>query len=262
MHAEKPPACRLDALAPADRARHAALTEELRSAARSVEELSRGYAFRFSDDSALARRVIEWVALERRCCPFLEFEIVLGATGEPVILRLTGGEGVKEFLAEELLLPQPVEGEKGAMERADPIEIGALEPGQETALLSLLARCRLPEAGVRDHLSNALAARESGRLVGSAVLEIHADGALLRSVAVESDWRGIGLGIWLTERALELARRRGMRRLYLLTETAGEFFPRFGFRKISRAEVPVSVRASLEFTTACPQNALVMECRL
>lgn len=258
MRAEARPACRREALAPADRARHAALTEELRSGARSVEELPRGYAFRFPDDPPLSRRLVEWMALERRCCPFLEFEIVLGEAGEPVVLRLTGGQGVKEFLADELVRPLPVEGEAQPIERAGPIEIGALEPGEETDLLSLLERCRLPEAGVRDHLWSALAARKGGRLVGSAVLEIYADGALLRSVAVESDRRGMGLGKRLTEKALELARQRGARRVYLLTETAGEFFSRFGFRVISRAEVPASVRASLEFTAACPQSALVM----
>jgi amino-acid N-acetyltransferase len=53
-----------------------------------------------------------------------------------------------------------------------------------------------------------------------------------------------------------------MRRVFLLTETAAKFFPRFGFRAVSRADVPESVRASLEFTTACPQGALVMELSL
>jgi amino-acid N-acetyltransferase len=142
---------------------------------------------------------------------------------------------------------------------APAIEITALTPEDEPALLSLLARCGLPEEGVRDHLSSALVARQGRRLVGSAVLEIYADGALLRSVAVEEDVRSLGLGIRLTESALALARRRGMRRVFLLTETAARFFPRFGFRAISREEVPDSVRASLEFTTACPQSALVME---
>jgi hypothetical protein len=94
--------CALDALAPSDRARHAALTEQLRSSVRWVQELPRGYAFRFPDDPALSRRLVEWVVLERRCCPFLEFEILLGEKGEPVILRLSGREGVKEFLAAEL----------------------------------------------------------------------------------------------------------------------------------------------------------------
>ena len=139
------------------------------------------------------------------------------------------------------------------------IEITALTPEDAPALLSLLARSGLPEEGVRDHLANALVARQGRRLVGSAVLEVYADGALLRSVAVEEDVRSLGLGGRLTEGALALARQLGVQHVFLLTETAARFFPRFGFRAISRAQVPESVRASLEFTTACPQSALVME---
>jgi amino-acid N-acetyltransferase len=145
------------------------------------------------------------------------------------------------------------------MSAPQPIPIGTLEPGEEAALLSLLERCGLPQDGARDHFARALVARQGGRIVGSAVVELYPEGALLRSLAVEDERRGQGLGVRLTERALELAREHGARRVYLLTETAADFFPRFGFHAIARADVPVSVQASVEFTTACPQSALVME---
>jgi hypothetical protein len=104
MRAPDPLVCRLDALKPLERRRHADLTAQLRSAARGVEALPRGFAFQFPDDRELSRRLIEWVALERRCCPFLEFEILLGDRGDPVVLRLTGREGVREFLVAEFAL--------------------------------------------------------------------------------------------------------------------------------------------------------------
>ena len=247
-------ACRLDALAPRERERHTVLTQELFSSARWVQEIPRGYAFRFPDDRNLSQRLVEWVALERRCCPFLQFEILLGLKGEPVILRLTGSPGVREFHRRGAVVGHgvPVNGRAA-------IEIAPLAPEDEPGLLALLTRCGLPLDGVRDHLANALVARQGNRLVGSAVLEVYAGGALLRSVAVEESARGLGLGIRLTEDALALARRLGVRRVFLLTETAAHFFPRFGFRAISREEVPESVRASLEFTTACPRSALAME---
>ena len=139
--------------------------------------------------------------------------------------------------------------------------IGPLRAGEADALVDLLDRCRLPEAGVREHLAHALVAREKERIVGSAVLELYpaAAAALVRSVAVDADRRGRGLGARLTEAILDLARRNGVRRVYLLTETAAEFFPRFGFRRVERAAVPEAVRASEEFTTACPQTAVAME---
>ena len=46
--------------------------------------------------------------------------------------------------------------------------------------------------------------------------------------------------------------------LYLLTTTAAGFFPKFGFERIDRCDVPRSVQMSVEFTSACPSSATVM----
>jgi amino-acid N-acetyltransferase len=50
--------------------------------------------------------------------------------------------------------------------------------------------------------------------------------------------------------------------VFLLTTTAEKFFPRFGFEQIAREDVPPSVQASVEFTSACPTSAIVMRKRL
>ena len=129
-------------------------------------------------------------------------------------------------------------------------------------VLALLTEQRLPLDGLRDHVRSMLVARQDGRIVGSAALEIYADGALLRSVAVAPERRGDGLGRELTEAAMELAREHGIPAVYLLTTTAEEYFPRFGFERIARTEVPAGVQASVEFQSACPSSAVVMRRRL
>jgi hypothetical protein len=97
-----PLVCRLDALTVPERLRHASLTSELAASIRRVDELPRGWAFRFADEPDLPPRLVAWMASERRCCPFLEFELVFGEDREPAELRLTGSAGVKEFLAHEI----------------------------------------------------------------------------------------------------------------------------------------------------------------
>jgi hypothetical protein len=99
---EAPIVCRLDAFGPRERERHAELSREVRARVLEVGELERGLSFVFAEDPVFSRRLIEWITLERRCCPFLEFELRLGDAREPVVLCLTGAEGVKEFLASEL----------------------------------------------------------------------------------------------------------------------------------------------------------------
>ena len=120
----------------------------------------------------------------------------------------------------------------------------------------------MPTDGLATHLEAAFVARAGDRVVGSAAIEIYEDGGLLRSVAVDADCRGAGLGGRLTAAAIEDAQRRALPALYLLTTTAEDFFPRFGFERITRDEVPASVQMSIEFRGACPASAIVMRKRL
>jgi len=123
---------------------------------------------------------------------------------------------------------------------------------------ALLKRLQLPVAGVDEHLPTMLVAREGEQIVGTAALELYADGALLRSVAVDPRQQGKQLGHQLTDAALQLATTHGANIVFLLTTTADRFFPKFGFERISREQVPASVRQSVEFQSACPASAIVM----
>jgi amino-acid N-acetyltransferase len=129
-------------------------------------------------------------------------------------------------------------------------------------VLALLTEQQLPLDGLREQVGSLLVVRKEGRIVGSAALEMYADGALLRSVAVADDLRGQGLGRELTDAAIELARGQHVLAVYLLTTTADQYFPKFGFERIPRAGVPATVQASVEFQSACPASAIVMRKRL
>jgi N-acetylglutamate synthase-like GNAT family acetyltransferase len=140
--------------------------------------------------------------------------------------------------------------------------IEAASHGDLPAVRDLLVRSRLPLDEIDDHLKTMLVAREGGQIVGTAALELYADGALLRSVAVDPRRQGRRLGHQLTEAALRLARTHGADVVFLLTTTAERFFPKFGFEQIARDEVPASVKASVEFRSACCASAIVMRKQL
>ena len=131
-------------------------------------------------------------------------------------------------------------------------------PGDLPAVLQLLAAAALPVEGVAEHFDHFLVAVDERGPAGVAGLEHHGPAALLRSLAVRSDWRGLGLGVLLTRRILEQARLAGSRQVFLLTETAPEFFPRFGFRVAAREEAGAALNESVEFRSACPQSAVCM----
>jgi amino-acid N-acetyltransferase len=150
------------------------------------------------------------------------------------------------------------------MSRGDPMHasIERARTGDADDVVRLLERNGLPAAGLREHLATTLVARHSGRVVGSAALETYPDGVLLRSVAVDPEVQRRGVGRELTAAALQLAAELHAPAAYLLTTTAERYFPRFGFERIAREQVPPSIRASVEFTSACPSSATVMRKRL
>ena len=125
-------------------------------------------------------------------------------------------------------------------------------------ILALLDECELPREGLADHLATTLVARDGMNIVGCSTLELYQEYALLRSVAVKETRRRHELGSRLTRAALDLARDQQVTTVYLLTETASTFFPKLGFKPIPRSEVPQKVQTSVEFTTLCPQTAIVM----
>jgi amino-acid N-acetyltransferase len=131
-------------------------------------------------------------------------------------------------------------------------------PADHNGVAALLHDSALPTEGVAEWLDQFWVAEHQGRVVGVAGLERYGDAGLLRSVAVAPGWRGSGLGRALVDRVLEDGRAAGVRDVYLLTTTAEHYFPRLGFGCVEREDVPAAVRASAEFTGACPASAIVM----
>ncbi len=139
------------------------------------------------------------------------------------------------------------------------VKLGRATEADWPEIEALVRRVALPLGGLHEHLGTTLVARiDGGEIGGCAALEPYGDAALLRSVAVAPSRQGRGVGHELTRSALGLARELGVDRVFLLTETAGDFFRRFGFATTNRADVPEAVRASVEFTTLCPESAEVM----
>jgi amino-acid N-acetyltransferase len=126
------------------------------------------------------------------------------------------------------------------------------------AVENLLATNDLPTDGVRDNFSGFVVADDNGAIAGAIGLEKYGSVALLRSAVVSPTHRGSGVGRQLVEQLLERAEESGVNEIYLLTTTAEEYFPRFGFSRTNRTAVPDALKSSAEFRGACPDTAIVM----
>ena len=93
-----PIVCDLSAIKAEDRERLLAAVPELFRAVEAVHALPDGYAFRFAAAPGRLLALAEFVEHERQCCPFYHFALEVEPGGGPMWLKLTGGEGVKEFM--------------------------------------------------------------------------------------------------------------------------------------------------------------------
>ncbi len=97
--AQSPFACNRLALSPEARARHFnELGPALRALHQSVRELPDGYEFEFAPSAATYKLLAEWAGGEYLCCPFFDVDLRVTREGGPFWLRLTGREGVKQFI--------------------------------------------------------------------------------------------------------------------------------------------------------------------
>ena len=131
------------------------------------------------------------------------------------------------------------------------------DPKDLAEVARLLSQHGLPQAGL-EAVDECILLRRKGKVLAAVALEIHGQSGLLRSLVVHPNLKGKGWGSILVNALIEYARRQGITRLYLLTETAADFFSRFGFTVIDRADVDPAIRQSVEFTSACPASATVM----
>lgn len=66
------------------------------------KELENGYAFKFPGSDKMVDELTEFIKTERECCDFFTFNLSISGDKSTAWLELTGVEGVKDFISEEL----------------------------------------------------------------------------------------------------------------------------------------------------------------
>ena len=81
------------------RARRDDLLGHLLQRADDRQDLAEGYRVRFSSTDDMLPAIARTVDVERQCCRFLRFQVIVEPDGGPIWLDLTGPAGTREFLA-------------------------------------------------------------------------------------------------------------------------------------------------------------------
>jgi len=100
---------------------------------------------------------------------------------------------------------------------------------------------------------------DNDELVGAIGLEMYGSYGLLRSLAVHPGFRNKNIAGKLVEQIEKLTVAEGLKSIFLLTETAQNYFSRQGYHIINRSEIPAEIQQSSEFSHVCPQSAIAMK---
>jgi amino-acid N-acetyltransferase len=128
----------------------------------------------------------------------------------------------------------------------------------KTEIVELLKESGLPTGDLDDDKKLFALVGENG-IIGTGGLEFFDDCALLRSVCVKENFRGLGYGKIITLELELLCKEKNINGIYLLTETAKDFFEDLGYEVVDRKSVPDTIKQSSEFSSICPTSAMVMK---
>lgn len=140
--------------------------------------------------------------------------------------------------------------------------IARLQPEQLPRLVDLLDSNGLPSQDCAERSDIFYGIIDRGRLIAAGGLEPAAEFALLRSLVVHPRYRGRGLARLMTEFLIAQAQAQGSQAIYLLTETAADYFEHLGFCRVSRDRVPAAIMRTRQFASLCPDSASCLLMRL
>jgi hypothetical protein len=94
----KPITCKLTT--PELQKRKATVIAELKALVLNRKELSNGFSYEFQGSDEVLDKLNTFIKTERLCCDFFTFQLTVEEN--TALLNLTGPEGAKEFLKEEI----------------------------------------------------------------------------------------------------------------------------------------------------------------
>jgi amino-acid N-acetyltransferase len=128
------------------------------------------------------------------------------------------------------------------------------------AAVALLSRAKLPVDDLSAaSVSRFLVATIDQSIAGLIGLECYESIGLLRSLVVDPEFRGAGLGRILVESLESQAIGQGVSELWLLTIDADAWFRGLDYEVRRRDQAPAVIAQTAEFVSLCPGDAVLMQ---
>lgn len=138
--------------------------------------------------------------------------------------------------------------------------INSAEPQDLKQIVAILKDQELPTEDINSrNLKNFFKLADNIDILAIAGLELYDHDGILRSLAVRDHVQEQGLGTEMVHYVEKKAQDSGITRMFLLTETAENFFKKLHYSNYDRAAVPAAVNQSMEFSKLCSESAVCMK---
>ena len=142
------------------------------------------------------------------------------------------------------------------------VQAASVGPEGLPSMRAALLKAGLPADDLEAPGLKLFAFKVADETVGFGGLETCGGDRLLRSVVVDPNRRGEGIGRRIVEFLLASAREAGVSRVYLPTAGARDYFEGLGFAAIDRRSAPPEVIATRQMASLCPASATLMTRKL
>jgi len=109
-------------------------------------------------------------------------------------------------------------------------------PDDVPTLAAMIERANLPAVFIEEFIDGFVVAERGGRVLGCGGVELYGESAFIRSVVVEPEAQGLGLGRRIAEALEADARAAGATELYLFTMDAHEFWRHLGYEDLALSD--------------------------
>lgn len=125
-------------------------------------------------------------------------------------------------------------------------------------IIHLLEQNNLPVSDIHESVIDFIVAKNISKIIGCVGLEKLGDHGLLRSFAVEGEFRKRGVGTELYSLILKHAMQLNVKTMHLLTDSASGYFSNVGFVVSYRKNAPYEITRTIEFSSLCPVSSRYM----
>ncbi|MFX0097494.1 MAG: GNAT family N-acetyltransferase [Candidatus Hodarchaeota archaeon] len=131
-----------------------------------------------------------------------------------------------------------------------------------TFIRTLLENNHLPHEDIPSEAIHMFIGYVDSKVVGIGGVELVGRYGLLRSLVIETSFRGEGYGKSLSEKLIEYSKLKGVVELYALTSTADSIARKIGFERIDHSDVPQAIQETRQFTDLCALSAVCWRMKL